>query len=90
MAIIAQNVRTSQGRVLSSAYIKVEVTGHTSRQCSMLLEVWEDSQDRQENDPLDRQTLGVQNPPDIAAANPLVYAYELLKQQPQFAGAVDV
>ena len=89
MAIIAQNVRTSQGRILASAYIKVEVTGFTVRQCSVLLEVWEDSQDRQENDPLDRQTLGIQNPPDIVAANPLVYAYELLKQQPQFSDATD-
>lgn len=89
MAIIVQNVRTSQGRVLSSAYIKVELTGFTVRQCSLLLEVWEGSQDRQENDPLDRQTLGIQNPPDIQAANPLNYAYLLLKQQPQFAGAQD-
>lgn len=89
MAIIAENVRTSQGRVLSSAYIKAEITGHTARQCSLLLEVWVNAQDRADNDPVDRQTLGIQNPPDIAAANPLVYAYELLKQQPQFAGAID-
>ena len=89
MAIIAQNVRTSQGRILASAYIKVEVTGFTVRQCSILLEVWEDLTDRETNDPIDRQTLGVQNPVDITASNPLAYAYTLLKQQPQFSDATD-
>lgn len=90
MAVIANNVRTSYGRTLPSAYVKATVTGAAREQTSLLLEVWENSESRRSgNDPLDRATLGVQNPPDIPSSNPIEYAYALLKMQPGFAGAVD-
>lgn len=87
MALIATNVRLSNGRTIPSAYVKVEVTGHTSKQCSLLLEVWDNAQDRAEFDPLDRLPMGIQNPPDIASSNPLEYAYVLLTQQPGYEDA---
>lgn len=89
MAIIANQVKLSNGRVMNSAYIKATISGFDIRQCSLLLEVWENLTDRETNDPIDRQTLGIQNPGNITASNPLEYAYTLLKQQPQFSDATD-
>lgn len=90
MALLMQNLRLSNGRTAASAYVKATVTGSTRAQCSLLLEVWSDAVDRDSgSDPLDRQTVGIQNPPDVSAPNPVAYAYALLKTQPVFSGATD-
>jgi len=79
------------GYTIPEAYIKASIGRANVATTVVVFEVWPTQTDREAlRQPVDTGARVIATNLNLAADNPIAYAYELLKTLPEFAEAIDV